>query len=224
MTKHLLASTAGVFRAAHAVRGLDDLVWPTQGSKQLIEDYVDGLIDGHLLLHGPFGTGKTEIAHQVPFALTGEDQIHADTLFVNASDTTSKAQVIPHIHSFAQAIGFCEAGLRFVILDEADRLDPRAQDALKGIIDQYGSFVRFIVTTNHFDKLDGGIKSRCHCMEIGECSPHQWLPRARGIMVAENIDISDGDLVDLINMGDGSGRKIMQMLERFVARHRRSAA
>jgi DNA polymerase III delta prime subunit len=224
MTKKLLASTAGVFRAAHAVNGLNDLVWPTQGSKQLIEDYVDGFIDGHLLLHGPFGTGKTEMAKRVPFALTGDQQIEADTLFINASDITTKSELLPKIHNFSQTLSFCEAGVRFVILDEADRLDPRAQDALKGIIDRYGHVVRFIFTTNHFDKLDGGIKSRCHCMEIGECSPRQWLPRARAIMAAEHIDISDDDLLALIDMGNGSGRKIMQMLERFVARHRRQAA
>jgi len=224
MINNKLASTAGAFRAAHAVQTTGFLVWPTQSARDLIDDYIDGLIDGHLLLHGPFGTGKTGIAKMVPFALTGEDQIHADTLFLNASDTTTKAQVIPQIHNFAQVISFCQHDLRFVILDEADRMDARAQDALKGIMDKYGAHVRFLFTTNHHGKLDGGIKSRCHCVEIGECSPHQWLPRARAIVAAEQVLISDADLLDLIKMGDGSGRKIMQMLERFVARYHRKAA
>lgn len=224
MTNQLLASTAGAFRAAYAVNGLADMVWPTQGIKEIIEDYTDGIIGGHLLMHGPFGTGKTEFAKQIPFALTNDPKVEADTLFINASDKTAKSELLPKIHNFSKTISFCEANVRFLILDEADRLDPRAQDALKGIIDEYGAFVRFMFTTNHFEKIDGGIKSRCHCMEIGEYSPKQWLPRARAILDNENIAISNDDLLDLIGQGDGSGRKIMQTLERYVARHHRKAA
>jgi DNA polymerase III delta prime subunit len=221
METPLLNGTAGNFMATYRPTTLGDIVWPSLDAQELLEDYTDGLIEGHLCLHGDFGTGKTQLAQLVPFALTGEKQVHWDTLLLNCSDTTSKSELIPTIKRFAETLSFCEGGLRFLILDEADRIDPRAQDALKGIIDKYGSVTRFIFTTNHFKKIDGGIKSRCHCMEIGKATSQQWLMRARSIMDAEGVEISDADLLSIIDKGKGSGRDIMQQLERYAARYHR---
>ena len=221
MMTQTLNGTAGNFRATHKPKTLDDIVLPSATAQELIEDYVDGHIKGNLLLHGPFGTGKTEIAKMVPFALTGDKRVHFDTLLLNCSDTTSKSELIPTVKGFSETLCMCEAGQRFLILDEADRIDPRAQDALKGIIDKNGSVTRFIFTTNHFEKIDGGIKSRCHRMEIGTATSQQWLARARSIMDAEQVLISDADLLSVIDVGEGSGRDIMQQLERFAARYHR---
>jgi DNA polymerase III delta prime subunit len=209
------------FKTRHRPKTLGDIVWPSLDAQDLVEDYTDGLIDGHLCFYGTFGTGKTQVAQLVPFALTGDAQIQHDTLFINCSDTTSKSELIPTIKRFAETLSFCEGGLRFLILDEADRIDPRAQDALKGIIDKYGDIARFIFTTNRFGKLDGGLKSRCHCMEFGLGQSADWMPRARQIMDAEGVEISDADLLAVIDKGKGSGRVVLQHLERSAARYHR---
>lgn len=215
--------TAGNFRAAYAPHTLQELVWPSPYAKDLIEVYADGLIDGHLLLHGPFGTGKTTICKLIPVALTGDPNISYDTLFVNASDITTKSQLIPKIKNFAETMPFC-GNVRFIVLDEADGLDKAAQDALKGLIDQVGHVVRFLITTNHLHKLDCGIQSRCHVQCIDHCQPMDWLPRAKMIMQQEGVEPSLEDLRDALEVADGDSRKTLQHLERLVAREKRTTS
>jgi DNA polymerase III delta prime subunit len=213
--------TAGNFREAHAPQTLTDLVWSTQTAKDLVQDYVDGLIDGHLLLHGPFGTGKTSICKMVPFAITGDPNIIHDTLFVNASNVTTKAKLIPLIQNFALLMPLV-GSTRFIHLDEADRMDGAAQDALKGLIDDVGDVVRFLITTNHLRKIDGGIQSRCHAQEIDHCQPSDFRPFAKRILLAEKIPLGKVNLTQALDDGAGEGRKTMQQLERLVARYRRN--
>lgn len=213
--------TAGNFHSAHAPQTLTDLAWPTQTAKDLVQDYVDGLIGGHLLLPGPFGTGKTSICKIVPYAMTGDPNIIHDTLFVNASNLTTKAKLIPKIRNFAHTLPMC-GDVRFVILDEADGMDKATQDALKGLMDQVGHVVRFLITTNHLRKIDGGIQSRCHVQEIGHCQPSDFRPLAKSILRAENIPLGKVNLTQALDDGAGEGRKTMQQLERLVARHRRN--
>lgn len=215
--------TAGNFRAAHAPQTLTDLVWSTPAAKELIEDYKDGLIEGHLLLHGPFGTGKTTICNMVPLALTGNPNIKHDTLFVNASDVTTKAKLIPQIRNFALTMPFnVNEEFRFVLLDEADGMDKTAQDALKGLIDEVGQVVRFLITTNHLNKIDGGIQSRCNVQKIDHCQVDDWELRAKKILKREKIPLRQVKWKQAVANGNGDSRKIMQQLERVVARHRRN--
>lgn len=212
--------TAGNFRAVHAPQTLTDFVWPCLSAKELIEDYVDEFIEGHLLLHGPFGTGKTTICNMVPLELTGDPNIKHDTLFVNASNVTTKAKLIPQIRNFSMSMPFC-GNTRFVVLDEADGMDKAAQDALKGLIDQVGHVVRFLITTNHLDKIDGGIQSRCHVQKIDKTQPIEWRPLMKKILRREKIPIGKVKWQQALDVGDGEGRKTMQQLERLVARYRR---
>jgi DNA polymerase III delta prime subunit len=50
--------------------------------------------------------------------------------------------------------------IKYVFLDEFERVSPQYQDALKAFIEQYHKNVRFILTTNHIGKISDGIKSR----------------------------------------------------------------
>ena len=215
--------TAGNFRSRHAPQTLADLVWPTQSAKDLVQDYVDGHIGGHLLLHGPNGTGKTSICKMVPYAMTGNPNIKHDTLIVNASNVTTKAKLIPQIRNFALTMPLnVDENFRFILLDEADGMDKAAQDASKGIIDEFGHVVRFLITTNHLHKIDGGIQSRCHVQEIGHCRPSDFRPLAKRILRAEKIPLGKVNLTQALDDGAGEGRKTMQQFERLVARNRRN--
>jgi predicted AAA+ superfamily ATPase len=49
---------------------------------------------------------------------------------------------------------------KYIFLDEFERVSIQFQDAFKAFIEKYNKNVRFIITTNHINKISDGIKSR----------------------------------------------------------------
>lgn len=71
-----------------------------------------------------------------------------------------------------------------VICNEAHSLSREAQDALKDLLEQCASSVRFIFTTNWLDNLDGAIRSRCEVIEM-QAPPFEERVRFLGSVLAE---------------------------------------
>jgi DNA polymerase III delta prime subunit len=84
---------------------------------------------------------------------------------------------------------------KVVILDEADRLSQQAQDSLKGIIEEYSSHARFILTCNNPNRVQQPIKSRCNEMRFNSIDQTEFTARAATILVTEGIDF-DLDILD----------------------------
>lgn len=133
------------------------------------------------------GTGKTTLAHII--AKTLGYQIHQ----YNASSKRTRGiefieeDIIPLSRS-----GLNEA---IIFLDEADRLTPQAQDALKGVIES--STCRFILTCNDITKVSSWLQSRC---QVKTFEPIEWgliSDRLRQICYWENI-APDGTHLDVI--------------------------
>jgi DNA polymerase III delta prime subunit len=82
------------------------------------------------------------------------------------------------------------------LLDEADRLSVQAQDSLKGIIEEYSDFARFILTTNRPNKITQPLHSRCQQMHFSKIDQTEFTARAATILVEENITF-DLETLDL---------------------------
>jgi DNA polymerase III delta prime subunit len=170
---------------------MDGYVWRDNAQRRQIESWVKEKSIPHLLLSGTPGIGKTTMAK----ILVNEIGIEsADLLEVNASRETGidfiRNKIVPFISSIAWG------PFKVVLLDEADRLSPQAQDSLKGIVEEYSSFARFILTCNNPNMVVPALHSRCQQFHFTKLDQTEFTARAATILVEENVEF-DLDTLDL---------------------------
>jgi replication factor C small subunit len=146
----------------------------------------------HLILHSPQpGTGKTSAAKIIAKSLD------ADMMYLNASDENSVEVVRDKIKTFASSVGFNK--WKIVILDEAARLTPNAQEALLNIMESFSKHTRFIFTCNAVEKLISPLKSRCSVFQIIPPTKQLIAKRIVHILKSEQVEFEKDDIVEIIH-------------------------
>ena len=89
--------------------------------------------------------------------------------------------------------------------------------ALKCAIDQYGTSVRFITTTNELSALDKGHRSRALCLPMVQASLERWMPRIKAILDAEGVPTPKDQLLkEILKNSGGDNRQFLADLQRYV--------
>ena len=104
---------------------------------------------------------------------------------INASRTNSVDDVRDKIVNFVQMIPFGD--FKVVLLDEADYLSPNAQGALRGVMEEYHTTARFVLTCNYPNKIIPAIHSRCQGFHVAKTDQTEFTARAAEILISENI-------------------------------------
>jgi DNA polymerase III delta prime subunit len=169
---------------------LDGYVFRDVHQKEQIESWVKQQSIPHLLFSGNAGIGKTTLAKILLNELEVND---LDVLEINASRTNSVEDVRDKIVNFVQMIPF--GNFKVVLLDEADYLSPNAQAALRGVMEEYHTTARFILTCNYPNRIIPAIHSRCQGFHIERTDLTEFTARVATILVSEEVDF-DLDTLD----------------------------
>jgi|TARA_B100000959_G_scaffold278127_1_gene335896 DNA polymerase III delta prime subunit len=145
----------------------------------------------HLLFHGGPGTGKTTLAKILINTIGVES---GDVLEINASRENNVDVVRNKLVNFSQTMPWGE--FKVILLDEADYMTLHGQAALRGIMEQYASVCRFILTCNYQNKIIPAIHSRCQVLQINALDQTEFTVRAGEILAKEGIDF-ELDTLDL---------------------------
>ena len=166
-----------------------DCILPEELS-ETFESFVEKGVP-NLILSGTQGVGKTTAAKAML------EEVGCDYILINGSMRGNIDTLRTDIQDYASTASF-SGGRKFVILDEADYLNPQStQPALRGFMEEFSKNCGFILTCNYVNKILPALKSRC--TEVNFVIPKKetsalaakFFKRIKFIL--ENEDVSEYD-------------------------------
>lgn len=192
---------------------LEEIILP----ERIKNHFING-ITKNFIFYGNYGTGKTSLAR----ILIGKYSKDKAFLEINSSLYTSIDVLRSEIEKFCKTVPMFESNdpIKYVFLDEFERVSPQYQDALKAFIEKYHHNVRFILTTNHYNKISDGIKSRFTSINFDSINTEEerliktgTYKRIMSIAEKEEISLDKETLVSIINKSFPDLRQIFVELQ-----------
>lgn len=197
-------------------RTIEDTVLPSD-LKNTFQTYVDGGNVPNLLLSGSAGVGKTTVARAML------EQLDCDYIVINGSLQGNIDTLRTDIQHFASAVSL-QGGRKYVILDEADYLNPQStQPALRNFMEEYSRNCGFILTCNFKNRIIEPLHSRCSEIVFKmnkEDKPKmasQFFNRVLDILGKENIEYDKKVVVEVVSKYFPDYRRILNELQRYSA-------
>ena len=162
---------------------VDDYVFQDKKQEKQIRTWIEDSSIPHLIFWGSPGTGKTTLAKVLISELMVDDN---DVLYINASKENGVDLIRDKITRFSEIMPWGD--FKVIMLDEADYLSPNAQAALRGVMEQYSSSVRFILTLNHYNLIIEAVKSRCQTFHISNQDKVDFTARVAEILIDQGIN------------------------------------
>ena len=190
---------------------VDGYVFRDEHQRKQVDLWIKEKSVPHLLLSGSAGIGKTTLAKILINEIGIED---CDVLEINASRTNSVDDVRDKITNFVQMIPF--GPFKVVLLDEADYMSPNAQAALRGVMEEYHTTSRFILTCNFPNRIIPAIHSRCQGFHIERTDITEFTARVATILVEEAVDFSLETLDEYVKLTYPDLRKCINLTQQNV--------
>lgn len=206
-----MSSPTDVWVLKYAPQTIDSVILSEDNRK-----YFSALTDikNNLLFLGKTGIGKSTLAKILARKFSPNSYI-----FINASEESGIDVVRNKISKFVETVSF-DGNQKIVILDECDGLSPNAQQALRGIMEEYLADVKFILTGNYKNKLIEAIISRCESFEFA-VDKKAVSKLIATILSKEGIDFSGPEVLDglkeLLRKHFPDIRKIINELQKCCA-------
>lgn len=167
----------------------------------------------HLLLYGPPGTGKTSTIVACAKRMYGPAAYSSMALELNASDSRGIDVVRNEIKEFAGTRQLFRAGIKLVILDEADAMTSDAQFALRRVIEKHTRNARFCLICNYVSKIIPALQSRCTRFRFAPLGRGQIRGRLVEVAAAEGVECTEDGVRSILALSGGDMRRVLNLLQ-----------
>ena len=200
----------------HRPSTINDCILP-DNLKKTFREFVEDKHIPNLILSGGPGVGKTTVAKAML------DEIGATSLLINGSEESGIDVLRNKIKNFASTVSL-EGGRKYVILDEADYLNPQStQPALRGFMEEFHKNCGFILTCNFKNRLIPPLHSRCSVVDFiipNEQKPKlasRFFARVGDILNSEGVKFEPKAVAELMNKFFPDWRRVLNELQRYSA-------
>lgn len=165
-------------------------------NKQILRNIIETSYFPNLLFYGPPGTGKTTTiinlinAYQEKVGIKNKDLI----IHLNASDERGIDIIRNQINFFVNSKPLFNNGMKFVVLDEVDYMTKNAQQALRYLLQNYTSNVRFCLICNYISKIDEGLQNEFIRLRFNQLPKEEIITFLNNISVSEDLNLSPKSL------------------------------
>lgn len=195
----------------HRPNAIEEYVFKDADQRKEVEHWInEGKLPNHVMFAGIQGTGKTSLALML-FKEFGIPK--GDICEINASHENGIGVIREKITKFCSTWSL-SGGLKYVLLDEVDRMTPEAQDSLKGVMEKYSSSIRFVLTCNNPNRVTPPIHSRIQLYTFTSLNKEEFLIRIGEILTSEDIEVESLDVLqEYIDCAYPDMRKCVNLLQ-----------
>jgi DNA polymerase III delta prime subunit len=175
----------------YAPTALSEVIYPNAAVGRRMQAYAAGYLEGHVMLHGPNGTGKTTMAHLLVKAIGGSDPVQESEDF---DELLAKPKLHDHFQNACALARLTTSGKYFLVLNEFDNAK-RNVNKFWAELDACEDDVMAIITTNHPMNIDRAVRSRFDMIEFGGVSAMAALQRIQFVLKAEGLQLPDAQVL-----------------------------
>ena len=184
-------------------------------NKVILQNIIETSYFPNLLFYGPPGTGKTTtIVNLVNSYQEKNDQKNSGLMIhLNASDERGIDIIRNQINQFVNSKTLFNKGMKFVILDEVDYMTKNAQQALRYLLQNYSSSVRFCLICNYISRIDEGLQNEFIRLRFNQLPEQKIIYFLKNIAENEKLQITEKSIHLIQQLYDSDIRSMINFMQ-----------
>jgi len=176
-----------------------------------IINFIDNKSIPNMILVGPPGSGKTSTLFTIAKQIYTDN--YEDVVIKYSASDNRGLEIINN-----NIIYFCKKKIsdkknKLVIMDEADTITKKAQNAINNLIEEFGETTKFVFTCNDSTKIIESIQSRCILLYFPPILSQNIRKKLEIICSKKKIEYDKEGLDLLISNSNGDIRAAINNLE-----------
>jgi len=184
-------------------------------NKIILQNILDTSYFPNLLFYGPPGTGKTTtIINLVNTYQEQHDEKNSGLMIhLNASDERGIDIIRNQINQFVHSKTLFNKGMKFVILDEVDYMTKNAQQALRYLLQNYSSSVRFCLICNYISRIDEGLQNEFIRLRFNQLPEQKIIQFLKNIAENEKLTIPEKSICLIQKLYNSDIRSMINFMQ-----------
>jgi replication-associated recombination protein RarA len=180
----------------YAPNELDEVIYPNLGVERRINGYASRQLEGHIILHGPNGTGKTSLANLLVKQIGNQNP---EVERKETEEFLAQPDLKKYLKQASAYAAMTTSEKFFLILNEFD-YSKKNLNKFWTALDACGGGVMAIITTNQPMDVHPSVRSRCDVIEMPGVCAEAALQRIQYCLSMEGVNLPDAQVLHYLKL------------------------